>query len=60
MKRTRDENISHESSEKKNISGKLLYHCRFSSCNFIACTEHNIEHHMKFKHVDKTSMSDKK
>ncbi len=63
MKRSRDEKHLCDDNGKKNMSGKILYHCSFPKCKFIACTEHNIEHHMSMKHNNQpkpmtTSMSD--
>lgn len=51
MKRMRDEKYSGENSVKLINSGKVLYRCTF--CTFVACTEHNIDHHIKTKHQKK-------
>jgi benzoyl-CoA reductase/2-hydroxyglutaryl-CoA dehydratase subunit BcrC/BadD/HgdB len=48
MKRVRDEKYTRENGIKMITSGKVIYHCRF--CKFIACTEGNIENHVKAKH----------
>jgi hypothetical protein len=48
MKRVRDEKYTRENSIKMITTGKVIYHCRF--CKFIACTEGNIENHVKAKH----------
>jgi hypothetical protein len=60
MKRSRDEKSVCDDNGKKITGGKVLYHCNFPGCKFIACTEHNIEHHMRMKHLKPTStaMSD--
>jgi hypothetical protein len=57
MKRSRDEKSLCDDNGKKNTGGKVLYHCTFNGCKFIACTEHNIEHHMRFKHISKLAQS---
>ena len=31
-------------------SKERIYRCTFPSCNFIACTPHNVMHHAKTKH----------
>jgi len=48
MKRMRDEKCNGENSIKLITTGKILYRCTF--CTFVACTEHNINHHIKAKH----------
>ena len=48
MKRMRDEKSNNENSIKQISTGKILYRCTF--CTFVACTEHNINHHIKAKH----------
>ena len=53
MKRSRDEKFVCDDPGKKNTSGKILYHCNFPGCKFIACTENNIEHHRRMKHLNK-------
>lgn len=53
MKRSRDEKSACDDNGKKITGGKVLYHCNFPGCKFIACTEHNIEHHMRMKHLNK-------
>jgi hypothetical protein len=63
MKRYREEQFMCDDSGKKITSGKILYHCTFPGCKFIACTQHNIEHHMRMKHIKhpqptSTAMSD--
>jgi hypothetical protein len=55
MKRSRDEKSLCDDNGKKNTGGKILYHCTFHGCKFIACTEHNIEHHMHMKHMSKST-----
>jgi hypothetical protein len=57
MKRSRNEQHLSDDNGKKNISGKILYHCSFPECKFIACTEHNIEHHMRMKHINQPNPS---
>ena len=58
MKRVRDEKYNRENGVKLNSIGKVIYHCRY--CKFIACTEGNIETHVKTKHKAPTTstMSD--
>ena len=53
MKRSRDEKPSCDDNGKKITGGKVLYHCNFPGCKFIACTEHNITHHIYMKHQNK-------
>jgi hypothetical protein len=50
QKRNRDEKYTRENGVKQISSGKIIYHCRF--CKFIACTEGNIESHVKAKHPE--------
>jgi hypothetical protein len=49
MKRVRDEKYNRKNGIKLNSVGKVIYHCLY--CKFIACTEGNIETHVKTKHL---------
>jgi hypothetical protein len=58
MKRIRDviENYTRSNGVKKIVTGKLIYRC--THCAFVACTEGNIESHVKSKHNSNENKND--
>ena len=45
MKRSRETDYTYTNGVKKITEGKIIHRCKY--CSFVACTEHNIEQHLK-------------